>query len=87
MPSSQPNEEKPGNSLPPGFSNLVFLPEQVSVRYLMEMTGATADTMLLLMRNLGVIGEISRSVHFDDAARILNRYGILAKRDSSETGS
>jgi hypothetical protein len=83
MPASQPNQEKPGNSLPPGFSELVFLPEQVSVGYLMEVTGASADTMILVMQKLGVIGEVSRSVHFNDAARILNRYGILAKRDTS----
>ena len=62
---------------------MVFLPEQVSVGYLMEVTGASADTMILVMQKLGVIGEVSRSVHFNDAARILNRYGILAKRDTS----
>jgi hypothetical protein len=83
MPYSHPNEEKPDYSLPPGFSELVLLPEQVSVRYLMELTGATADTMILLMRKLAVVGEVSRSVCFDDAARILSRYGILAKRDTS----
>jgi hypothetical protein len=49
----------------------------------MEVTGASADTMILVMQKLGVIGEVSRSVHFNDAARILSRYGILAKRDTS----
>jgi hypothetical protein len=64
----------------PKLTGLVFLPEKVSVRYLMEKTGASDYTMTLLMRELNIAGEISRSIEFEDAARILRTYGILAKK-------
>ena len=83
MSASQPNEEKRDGSLPPGYKELLLLPEQVSVRYLIETTGATEDTMMLIMRKLGIVGEVSRAIDFEDAARILSRYGILARRDTT----
>jgi hypothetical protein len=83
MPASQPNEERRDCSLPPGYKELVLLPEEVSVRYLMDTTGACEQTMTLLMRKLGILGEVSRAIDFKDAARILARYGILAKRDTT----
>ena len=84
MSASQPNEEKRDGSLPPGYTDTVSLPEMVSVRYLMEITGATAQTMTLLMRKLGILGEVTRNIDFEDAARILSRYGIFAKRDAAD---
>jgi len=64
----------------PKLTGLVLLPEKVSVRYLMEKTGASDITMTILMQELSIGGEISRSIDFDDAAKILKTYGILAKR-------
>jgi hypothetical protein len=83
MPAPQPNEERSRGSLPPGYTDSVLLPDMVSVRYLMETTGADAQTMTLLMRKLGILGEVTRNIDFEDAARILSRYGILAKRETT----
>jgi hypothetical protein len=64
----------------PRLKRLVFLPDKVSVKYLAEITGASLHTMTILMQELQIVGEVSRSIDFEDAAKILRDYGILAKR-------
>ena len=77
MTASQPNEKKPDGSLPPGYTESVLLPAMVPVRYLMDTTGADKQTMTLLMRKWGILGEVTRNIDFEDAAR------ILARRDTT----
>jgi len=64
----------------PRLKKLVFLPDKVSVQYLAETTGASLHTLAILMEELHIVGEVSRSIDFEDAAKILRTYGILAKR-------
>jgi hypothetical protein len=54
----------------------VYLPEQVSVKYLAEVSGAG---IFAISRQTSV--SVNRSVAFDVAARILLKYGIEAKRE------
>jgi len=56
-------------------------PEKVAVRYLAEVSGQQLSTILALMNTLRIIVEVNRSVDFDDAAKILRRYGIGADRN------
>ena len=64
----------------PELTRIVFLPEKVSIKYLAMTIPASLHTMTILMRELHIIGEASRSIDFEDAAKILRTYGILAKR-------
>jgi len=64
----------------PRLTRAIVLPEMVSIKYLAEISGASLYTITLLMQELGIGGEVSRSIDFADAARILRHYGILAKR-------
>ena len=64
----------------PRLTRATVLPEKVSVKYLAEISGASLYTITLLMQELGIVGEVSRSIDFVDAAKILKHYGILARR-------
>ena len=64
----------------PRLTRAIVLPEKVSVKYLAELSGASLYTITILMQELGIVGEVSRSIDFEDAAKILKHYGILAKR-------
>jgi len=64
----------------PRLTRAVVLPEKVSVKYMAEISGASLYTITILMEELHIVGEVSRSIDFDDAAKILKHYGILAKR-------
>src|SRR5690242_10670106 len=64
----------------PPITHHVVLPEKVAVKYLVEVSGQDLNTILSLMRELRIIVEPSRSVDFQDAAKILGRYGIGAEK-------
>jgi hypothetical protein len=64
----------------PPITRQVSLPEKVSVKYLAEVSGASLYTITILMQELHIVGEVSRSIDFEDAAKILLKYGIAAKR-------
>jgi hypothetical protein len=58
----------------------VTLPEKVSVKYLAERSGQTLRAIVALMHQWRIIVSVDRSVDFEDAAKILRRYGIQANR-------
>jgi hypothetical protein len=58
----------------------VLLPEKVAVRYLAEETGQSLNTIVLVMHELRIGIEVNRSLDFEDAAKVLRRYGIAAER-------
>ena len=58
----------------------VALPEVVSVKYIAEISGQDLDSVVAVMSQLRIIISVNRSISFDDAARILRRYGIAADR-------
>lgn len=64
----------------PPITRHVFLPEKVAVRYLAEVSGQELKNILVVMRRLWILVEPNRSVDFPDAARILRKYGIEARR-------
>jgi hypothetical protein len=97
--ASTPDDKKRGCSLPPGYKDLidvirlqeqtvpaslppitrhVTLPEVVAVRYLAELLRLSKEDVSALC---GYFGE--RSVPFDQAQKILRKYGILADRAAS----
>lgn len=58
----------------------VGLPEMVAVKYVAELSGQDLDSIVAVMSELRIIVSVERSISFDDAARILRRYGIAAHR-------
>jgi hypothetical protein len=60
----------------PPITRQVFLPEKVSVKYLAEVSGAGIFAI-----SMHASVSINRSVAFEEAARILLKYGIEAKRE------
>jgi hypothetical protein len=64
----------------PPITRRVSLPEKVSVRFLAETCGQSLYTIATVMWQLGIYVSVDRSVDFEDAARILRRYGIAAER-------
>jgi hypothetical protein len=64
----------------PPITRQVSLPEKVSVRFLAEISGQSLYTIATVMWQLGIYVSVDRSVDFEDAAKILRRYGIAAER-------
>jgi hypothetical protein len=64
----------------PPITRHVTLPEKVSVRFLAEISGQALDTIARVMSQLRIGVSVERSVDFEDAARILRRYGIAAEK-------
>ena len=64
----------------PPITRQVVLPDMVSVQYLVEVSGASAYTIALVMQEMRVGSNVGRSVDFDVAAKILRKYGIAAIR-------
>ena len=58
----------------------IELPDKVAVKYLADVSGQTLRTILTQMELLRIFVSVDRSVDFDDAARILLKYGIKAHR-------
>jgi hypothetical protein len=66
----------------PPITRQISLPQKVSVRYLAEVSGASLGPIEMLMRELRICVSVMRSIDFEDAAKILRKYGIEAKRES-----
>ena len=66
----------------PPITRRVTLPEKVSVKFLAEISDQTLDAIAAVMRQLRIVVSVDRSVDFEDAVRILWRYGIAADRDA-----
>ena len=64
----------------PPITRRVTLPEKVSVQFLAETSRQTIYTVAALMSELRVFVSVQRSVDFDDAAKILRKFGIEAIR-------
>jgi hypothetical protein len=64
----------------PPITRQVVLPEKVAVKYLAEASGQDLNIIVALMRELHIIVSVDRSVDFEDAVKILRRYGIAAKK-------
>jgi hypothetical protein len=60
----------------PPITRQVFLPEKVSVKYLAEISGAGIFAI-----SMHASVSINRSVNFEEAAKIMLKYGIEAKRE------
>jgi hypothetical protein len=69
------DEESALQPADPPITRQVFLPEKVSVKYLAEISGAGIFA-ISMHASVGV----NRSVAFEEAAKILRKYGIEAKR-------
>jgi hypothetical protein len=69
----------PPMPLPP-ITRRITLPEIVSVRYLAEVSGKDINHILRVMSRLRILASVDRSISFDDAVRILRRYGIGADK-------
>ena len=64
----------------PRIKRHVGLPEMVAVKYLAELSGQDLQSIVAVMSELRIIVSVERSVSFEDAARILGRYGVAAHR-------
>jgi len=64
----------------PPVTKRVTLPEKVSVRFLAEFSGQDLHTIDKVLHELRIAVDVNRSVDFEDAQRILRRYGIWAER-------
>ena len=64
----------------PPVTKRVTLPEKVSVRFLAEFSGQDLHTINRVLHELRIAVDVNRSVDFEDAQRILRRYGIWAER-------
>jgi hypothetical protein len=58
----------------------VVLPEKVAVKFLVEVTGQSLRDIVSALRDLRVFVSVDRSVDFEDADRLLRKYGIGAER-------
>jgi len=58
----------------------IGLPDKVAVKYLVDVSGLTLRTIVKDMERLRIFVSVDRSLDFDDAARILLKYGIKAHR-------
>jgi hypothetical protein len=56
----------------------VGLPEMVAVKYVAELSGQDLQSLVAVMSELRILVSVERSIGFEDAARILRRYGIAA---------
>jgi len=64
----------------PPITRRVTLPGVVSVKFIAEATGQSLHKIANRMNELRIIVSVNRSIEFDDAVRILRRYGIGADR-------
>jgi hypothetical protein len=67
------------DSLSP-ITRRVTLPEKDSVGYLAEITGQELWTVIDELVRLRLSLRVNRSLDFDDATKLLRRYGIAADR-------
>ena len=65
----------------PPIARRISLPEKVSVKYLVEISGQKLHEVVALMDLLHICVSVNRSVDFEDAAKILRKYGIAAERE------
>jgi len=60
----------------------VTLPEKVSIRYLAEITGQELSTIIDDLRRLRLYLGDNRSLDFENAAKLLQKYGIAANKEA-----
>jgi len=60
----------------------VTLPEKVSIRYLAEVAGQELSTVIDDSVRLRCFLGLHRSLDFEDAAKLLRKYGISATRSA-----
>ncbi len=65
----------------PPINRHLTLPEKVAVKYLAEISGQKLHDVSALMEQLRICVSVNRSVDFDDAVKILRKYGIAAERE------
>jgi hypothetical protein len=80
LPASPPGGPPNLPASEPPITRRVLLPEKVAVRYIAEESGQSLDAIASVMRELRIIIDVSRSLDFKDAAKLLRRYGIEAER-------
>jgi hypothetical protein len=73
-------ESRPRPAPDPPIARRITLPEKVSVQFIAETSGKTIHVIARLMSRLRICVSVQRSVDFDDAARILRKFGIEAVR-------
>ena len=81
-PTWKAGQHKQAEAPEPPIRRHIALPEKVSVKFLAEISGQTLNEVVTLMSQLRVLVSVNRSVDFDDAAKILRKYGIAAERES-----
>jgi|ERR1041385_5267828 hypothetical protein len=64
----------------PGFFLEVTLAAKVTVTYLASLLGRTPFQVAADLMELGVFATTHEQISFDDAARLLRKYGLSAKR-------
>jgi hypothetical protein len=64
----------------PPITRRIALPEKVSVQFLAKTSGQTIYVVAALMSRLRIFVSVQRSMDFDDAAKILRKFGIEAIR-------
>jgi hypothetical protein len=67
----------------PPVAREVSLPDTVSVIYLAACCGVRPITIALLINEWRICMSVDCHIDYNDAARILWKYGILAKREKS----
>jgi hypothetical protein len=96
MSASNPDKSKRDHWPPPNWSAVkkevvpppqdppivghVTLPEKVSIRYLAEIAGQELSTIVDDLVRLRCFLGLNRSLDFEDAAKLLRKYGISATR-------
>src|SRR5262245_56444542 len=68
------------NQSPPPITRRVALPEKVSVGYLAEITCPDVHTVVAELVRLRLFLGVNRSLDLEDAAKLLEKYGIGADR-------
>jgi hypothetical protein len=64
----------------PPITRRITLPEKVSVQFLAETSGKSIYVVAALMSRLRIFVSVQRSMDFDDAAKVLRKFGIEAIR-------
>jgi hypothetical protein len=72
---------KPAVSLPdPGFFLEVQLGERVTVQFLVSVLGRKPVQILSDLMDLGVFVSEDATINFEDAAKVLRKYGLKARQ-------
>jgi hypothetical protein len=64
----------------PPITRRILLPEKVSIKYLAEVVGRDLAVIIADLVKLRCYLGDNRSIDFDDAARLLRKYGVGADK-------